>query len=238
MISAPEDTELTAVVVERMPLVRLGLETSLERAGVTAVTHTDELGDGVAAIRRLGAGLLVLGRAEPDTPGELRRHGPQLAGVDVVVLIERAERDNLVALLEAGVMGVALRSIASEDLATLVGTVLAGERAVGPAMVSVLIGLGSVHLDVDRVPAAVTVDGGAVVVPTASRRIGDAAPLTTKELQVLTRLAQGESNAAIAEALYVSVPTVKTHLAHIYAKLGVGGRHEATSRAVALGLLH
>ena len=66
---------------------------------------------------------------------------------------------------------------------------------------------------------------------------GDPAVLTTKEHEVLARLADGLSNDDIATAMYVSPATVKTHLSHIYAKLGVGTRHEALARAVALGLL-
>jgi ATP/maltotriose-dependent transcriptional regulator MalT len=88
--------------------------------------------------------------------------------------------------------------------------------------------------------AEVTAPTGAVSpTPTSAREArADAAMLTTKELQVLTRLSQGETNAEIAAALFVSPATVKTHLTHIYVKLGVGSRHGAMSRAVALGLLH
>jgi ATP/maltotriose-dependent transcriptional regulator MalT len=65
----------------------------------------------------------------------------------------------------------------------------------------------------------------------------DDGPLTPKELEVLSRLADGRSNKEIADALYVAPATIKTHLAHIYAKLGVTGRQEAVARAVELGLL-
>ena len=61
--------------------------------------------------------------------------------------------------------------------------------------------------------------------------------LTPKERQVLVWVAKGHSNKEIAEELFMAPGTVKTHLAHIYAKLGVSGRHEALARAVALGLL-
>jgi DNA-binding CsgD family transcriptional regulator len=61
--------------------------------------------------------------------------------------------------------------------------------------------------------------------------------LTGKETEVLALLAQGHSNKQIARALYVSEATVKTHLAHVYAKLEVQSRHHALSRAVELGLL-
>ena len=50
-------------------------------------------------------------------------------------------------------------------------------------------------------------------------------------------LAEGRTNREIAEALFVTPATVKTHLAHIYAKLEVKGRQQALARAVALGYL-
>ncbi len=50
-------------------------------------------------------------------------------------------------------------------------------------------------------------------------------------------MSNGHSNREIASSLYVSLPTVKTHLAHIYAKLGAKNRNEAFGRAVANGLL-
>jgi DNA-binding NarL/FixJ family response regulator len=61
--------------------------------------------------------------------------------------------------------------------------------------------------------------------------------LTAKEREVLRLVSAGRSNAEIAAALFVSAATVKTHLGHIYDKLGARGRYEALSRAVALGLL-
>ena len=60
---------------------------------------------------------------------------------------------------------------------------------------------------------------------------------TAREREVLVLLAAGHSNREIASSLYVSLPTVKTHLAHIYAKLGAKNRNEALGRAVAAGLL-
>jgi ATP/maltotriose-dependent transcriptional regulator MalT len=65
----------------------------------------------------------------------------------------------------------------------------------------------------------------------------DESSLTVREREVLALLAEGHSNREIASSLYVSLPTVKTHLAHIYAKLGAKNRNEALGRAVALGLL-
>jgi LuxR family transcriptional regulator, maltose regulon positive regulatory protein len=72
---------------------------------------------------------------------------------------------------------------------------------------------------------------GAVVVP------GLVEPLSGRELEVLELLAAGRPNRAIAEELVVSLDTVKSHVAHILAKLGVANRTEAVARARELGLL-
>jgi LuxR family maltose regulon positive regulatory protein len=62
-------------------------------------------------------------------------------------------------------------------------------------------------------------------------------PLTEREREVLDLLAQRLTNQEIARHLVVSLPTVKTHTAHIYAKLGAAGRRDAVARARRLGLL-
>ena len=62
-------------------------------------------------------------------------------------------------------------------------------------------------------------------------------PLTTRELAVLRLVAEGLDNRAIAERMTIAVTTVKVHLNHVYAKLGVTGRREALVRARQLGLL-
>ena len=62
-------------------------------------------------------------------------------------------------------------------------------------------------------------------------------PLTDRELAVLDHLPTRESNADMAQALYVSVNTLKTHLRNIYRKLDAGGRDEAIDRARELHLL-
>jgi LuxR family transcriptional regulator, maltose regulon positive regulatory protein len=68
-------------------------------------------------------------------------------------------------------------------------------------------------------------------------RIGLIEPLTERELAVLRLLAAGRSNAEMAAGLFVEHSTVKTHLIHLYRKLGVHSRIQAVARARALGLL-
>lgn len=245
--AADGDRAPTAVVAERLPLVRVGLAASLETVGVLTVALADDFEAGVDAARLHRATLLVAGGVVP--AARVAQLTPSLGRTRIVVLVAEADRQALAALFEAGADAVALRNIAPEDLGALVGRVLAGERSIDPALMSVLIDLArvaTVPVGPDRSRPGATAE---VTIPSAGpagrleRRDGlerggvDGIPLTAKERQVLARLVMGDSNAEIAGALYVSPATVKTHLAHIYAKLGVRSRHGAMSRAVSLGLV-
>ncbi len=209
------DLGSAAVAAERMPLALVGISAALRLAGVVTLERCDAVAAGFDAARRLGAGYLVVGVTDDAEVEVLLRRLPA-SDTRVIALLDRVDRPTLVALLDAGLSGVALRSVTAEDLASMTRSVVRGERAVAPALVALLAGFE---------PAA------------GAEGIRGASPLTAKEHQVLVHLAQGESNAAIAEALYISPATVKSHLASIYAKLAVRTRTEATSRAVALGLL-
>jgi putative two-component system response regulator len=81
-------------------------------------------------------------------------------------------------------------------------------------------------------------NGQSADVPVQSRADSAAVErLTERELEVLRLVAQGQTNAEVASNLFVSVATVKTHIEHIIAKLGVSDRTQAAVRAVELGLL-
>jgi DNA-binding NarL/FixJ family response regulator len=143
-----------------------------------------------------------------------------------VVLLAQPSRAELVDMLGAGVAGLGPRSLTAEEL---VGTVEAAAEAVAQP------GRGSgaevpvfVPLPIGLTPAEASEPPGG----------GPEEPqLTPKEREILAQLAQGASNKRIAEALFVTPATVKTHLAHIYAKLGARGRHEALTHALSMGLM-
>lgn len=207
----------TAVVVDRWPLMRLGLVRVLQSLGIEVIGEIDEPRHGLALARDRGAQLLILGDATAEPVGRAE----SLAGIRVVALVSHVTRERLQALLGSGVAGVAMRSIAADALADLIARVQRGERALGPGVVSVLVGLP------DHPPPPLPFDAA----------VAGASGLTLREREVLRALASGASNSEIATQLYLAPATVKTHLANIYAKLDVSTRHQALSRAVSLGLL-
>jgi DNA-binding NarL/FixJ family response regulator len=220
----PPSIRPCAVVVDRWPLMRLGIGRALGLAEVRPAGEGEDLADGLRLVRQHGAGILVLGdanRGDAEALGRARERGETLPRV--VMLVRMITRSDLTTMLGAGVSGVSLRSVAPEELADLVRRVRAGERVISPALLPSLAGF---------------TDGSARAEPPATGVLSSmAVPLTSKERQVLIQLG-ARANQQIAEALFVTPATVKTHLAHIYVKLGVGSRHEAISRAVALGIIH
>ncbi len=138
-------------------------------------------------------------------------------GVAVLIVTMHADPDYLFEALKAGAAGYLLKDTTRRDLTAAVQRVLAGETLLEPRLAEQLLRRLAVESR-DRV--AVPVE-----------------PLTSRELQVLRLVAQGKTNPAIAEALFVSVATVKVQVERIIGKLGVSDRTQAAVRGVELGLV-
>lgn len=221
----------TAVIVDEWPLVRLGIAQALRSVDVAVVAAVADGEEGVRRVQAHGASTLLLGAHRDMSLVESVRRARALASPpQVLVLLDQIDRTGLEALRAVGVEALLSRSVGPEELADALRRVAAGERVVTPTLMPLLFevlgpGAGVEHLGQQGTGAP------------GERADGGATSLTRKEREVLARLAEGRSNREIAELLFVTPATVKTHLGHIYAKLGVGTRQEATARAVAIGLL-
>ena len=127
----------------------------------------------------------------------------------VLVLTTFDAEADLLAALSAGASGYLLKDAGPAELTAAVHRVVAGETALSPAVADRLV-----------------------------RRVQQpATALSERELEVLTLVGQGLSNADIARRLFLSQATVKTHLVHVFDKLGVDSRTSAVARATERGLL-
>jgi len=210
-------------------MLRVGVAKVLEDLGVRVVAATDDSGAALAALRTHQAGLLIVGDHADPSPEFIRRAFAQFPDLRCVVMVAGVGPAGLRRLFDVGIHAMVSRSVDPTELGDVVQRVLAGERVVSPGLLPAVFGT--------TVPGPLPAgspgdpDDPGAVPPFA------AAPLTPKEREVLRLVSAGRTNAEIAAALFVSGATVKTHLAHIYEKLGVRGRYEALSRAVAWGLL-
>jgi DNA-binding NarL/FixJ family response regulator len=200
------------VVADATPMVRAGVVGTLRAAGYEIPAEAAAAAEVIELVGRHRARFAVIGGLPDLAVVELVRalHAPE-EPAKIVLLLGRVLPDAIAELLSLDVEALLPRAVDGDVLVDAVRRVLRGERVVDPG---ILVG-----------------DDPALEQPVA------ASSLTAREREVLVLLAAGHSNREIASSLYVSLPTVKTHLAHIYAKLEAKNRNEALRRAVARGLL-
>lgn len=209
-----DDGPRTAVVVDELPLARAGVAAVLDGLGISVVAETHAAREAVRVVQMDGCDLVVLGSAtDLDLVAAARRCCSLHPRPVVVALVGAAHRQVVPYLLALGVLGVASRTGTVDDLSATVEAASKGVVHVAPALEHELA--GGVR------PAGDVPDAG----------------LSSREREVLAFLAEGRSNREIADAMTVSLATVKSHLHHLYTKLGATNRHEALRRGVALGLL-
>ncbi|MFF8382428.1 response regulator [Streptomyces kanasensis] len=209
-------TEITLLIVDDHPVVRDGLRGMFAADPGFAVLG--EASGGVEAV-----GLAV--RLDPDVVlMDLRMPGG--GGVDAIAeLARRGARSRVLVLttydtdtdtlpaIEAGATGYLLKDAPREELFAAVRAAAAGRTVLSPAVASRLV-------SAVRSPAP-PADGA----------------LSAREREILSLVARGTSNRAIAAELFISEATVKTHLTHIYGKLGVRDRAAAVATGYDQGIL-
>jgi NarL family two-component system response regulator LiaR len=204
------------LVVDDHAVVREGLRTFLAlQDGIDVV---GEAADGEEAVRQAEAlrpdvVLMDLVMPRLDGVGAMRELRRRLPSTRVIVLTSFAEDERLLPAIQAGAAGYLLKNVAPTELARAVRAAHAGEALLDPLVAARLV--------------------EAIAQPP-----GEPAPdrLTAREHEVLALIARGFSNKRIARELGIAEKTVKTHVGHVLAKLGVADRTQAAVHAVRMGL--
>ena len=202
------------VVVDDHPVVRDGVAATLSAIdGFQVVGQAASGPEAVDLAVALVPDVAVMDLRMPDGDGvaairELRRRD---IATRVLVLTTYDTDSDAVAAIEAGATGYLLKDAPTLALVAAVRATAAGEAVLSPAVASRLAS----HV---RSPER-------------------SASLTVREREVLALVAKGTANRSIARELFVSEATVKTHLAHVYAKLGVADRAAAVAVAYQQGIL-
>ena len=213
-------------VVDDQPLIRTGLRTLLEHAGdVDIVGEAGDGDSGVALVRRHRPDVVLMDIRMPVLDGiEATRRittDDSLRDVRVVVLTTFDLDEYVYAALRAGASGFLLKDDAPEDILAAIRVVAAGEALLAPRITRRLI--EEFALRPEDTPA-----------PTPGPEL---AALTERELEVLALVGRGLANAEIAERLYVSPATAKTHVSHIMTKLYARDRAQLVVMAYESGLV-
>lgn len=224
-------TPVRLLVVDDHPLFRRGLVALLEQDERFVVLHeAADAGEALRCVLRDRPDLILLDNHLPGVRGVDAIAGFKEVAPDVKILmltVSENEQD-LSAALRAGADGYLLKTINSEDLSESILKVLEGKSVVSPEMTTKLV--AAFRGRVDTPEAGLSPQGSM-----ASQADG-LEMLSAREREILTRIARGASNKAIARELDIAETTVKIHVQHILRKLNLSSRVQAAVYAAGRGI--
>jgi DNA-binding NarL/FixJ family response regulator len=211
------DAPIRVLLVDDHAVVREGLRTFLElQDGIEVVGEAEDGDEALAAVERLEPDVILMDLVMPKVDGveamqRLRRRG---SASRVIVLTSFADDERRLPAIQAGAAGYLLKNVQPKELVRAVRAAHDGEVLLDPGV-------------------------AARLVDAIAQRPGEepAGQLTQREREVLELIGRGLSNKRIALELGVSEKTVKTHVGHVLAKLGVADRTQAALYAMRAGLL-
>jgi len=205
---------IRVLVVDDHAVVREGLRTFLSlQDGIEVVGEAGDGREAVAVAERERPDVVLMDLVMPRLDGvhamrELRSRVPRAR---VIVLTSFLDDDRLLPAIRAGAAGYLLKNVAPSELARAVRAADAGEALIDPVVAARLV---DALADDDRRAEQ---------------------PLTAREQEVLDLIARGYANKRIALELGIAEKTVKTHVGHVLAKLGVADRTQAALYATRAG---
>jgi DNA-binding NarL/FixJ family response regulator len=184
-----------------------------------------EASDGLEALikaRELVPDLILMDIGMPGCDGleATRRIKQELPAATIVMLTVRDEEEKLFQAIQNGAQGYLLKSIHSREMIRLLRGAVRGEAAITPALA------GRMLEEFRRLSRSISSGAGE-----------ESIMLTHREQEVLSLAAEGKTDKEIADALQISLHTVKSHMRNILAKLQVNNRYEAARYARDRGLV-
>ena len=207
------DPQVRLLIVDDHPVVRDGLRGMFEgEEGFEVVAEATNGADAISKARAHDPDVVLMDLRMPEMDGvsAIRKMTDLGIRARVLVLTTFDTDSDVLPAIEAGATGYLLKDAPRDELLRAVRSAADGEAVLSPSVAARL-------LDQVRQPVKETV--------------------SQRELEVLQLVASGATNRDVAERLFVSEATVKTHLLHIYAKLGVNDRAAAVGAAFEKGLL-
>jgi DNA-binding NarL/FixJ family response regulator len=202
-------------------MLRDSLRRSMEEHGFDVV---GEAGDGAEAVRLCQAlvpDVVLMDVSMPGLDGvEATRQISRLTPhAQIVMLTMHADGEVMARAIQAGAVGYLVKDCSIDEVVATVRTAAGGDSVLSPGLASSM--LADVKKTAER----------------PGRDSGDAPVISAREEEVLQLVADGLSLPEVAAALFISVKTVKNHLASIYAKLDARDRTQAVLRAVRMGII-
>ncbi|WIE71401.1 response regulator transcription factor [Curtobacterium sp. MCJR17_020] len=201
------------LIADDHPVVRAGLRALLDGTdGIVVAGEASTPDEAVDLAARLSPELVLMDLqfGQDLTGADATRRIRALDAAPYVLVLTNYDSDgDILGAVEAGASGYLLKDAPPHDLVAAVRAAASGQSALAPTIAGRLM----------------------------ARMRAPSVSLSARELEVLRLVAEGASNGAVAARLHISDATVKSHLVHVFSKLGVSSRTAAVSEARALGML-
>ncbi len=235
-------SEIQVVLIEDHDLTRVGMRTALQQqSGIKVIGEAPNATSGLQLLKSSHPDVAIIDIGLPDMDGiELTRQfkgfqqESENAHTKVLILTLNDSEDIVLAAFAAGADSYCMKDVSLEQLVEALQVTNDGHSWIDPAIARVVLRQA-------RESQPQPVEAKATVMINAAEpeygQILETYPLTERELEVLELIVAGCSNAAIADKLYITVGTVKTHVRNILNKLCADDRTQAAVRALRSGLV-
>ncbi len=236
--------KIRVALIEDHDLTRVGIRTALQqRQEIEVVGEAANASEGLKLLEATHPDIAIVDIGLPDKDGiELTRQikaapeNGEVPQTKVLILTLRDNKEAVMAAFAAGADSYCMKDISFDNLLEALRVTHSGNAWIDPAIARIVLQ-----------QAQQTPEGGEAGLDTKTVSINAADaeydqmiaayPLTERELEVLQLIVEGCSNAIIAEKLYITVGTVKTHVRNILNKLCADDRTQAAVRALRSGLV-
>ena len=238
---------IRVVLIEDHDLTRIGIRAGLQQcSGVEVIGEAANAIDGLRLLEVTKPDVAIVDIGLPDMDGiELtQRFKAYLADKSevapnapkVLILTMQDSQEVVLAAFAAGADSYCMKEVSFDKLLEALRLTHEGCSWIDPAIARIVL---QQSLSAQR-KASVTMTSQTVLINSVDSeysQVIDAYPLTSREKELLELIVQGYGNAAIAQKLYITVGTVKTHVRNILNKLCVDDRTQAAVRALRCGLV-
>lgn len=236
--------KIRVALIEDHDLTRVGIRTALQqRQEIEVVGEAANANEGLKLVEAAHPDIAIVDIGLPDKDGiELTRQikstqeNGEGSPTKVLILTLRDNKEAVLAAFAAGADSYCMKDISFDNLLEALRATHGGNAWIDPAIARIVVQQAQ---ETPENPEA-AIDNKTVAINAADAEYDQmiaAYPLTERELEVLQLIVEGCSNAVIAEKLYITVGTVKTHVRNILNKLCADDRTQAAVRALRSGLV-
>jgi DNA-binding NarL/FixJ family response regulator len=237
-------SKIRIALIEDHDLTRVGIRTALlQREEIEVVGEAANAVEGLKMLKKLQPDIAIVDIGLPDKDGiELTREvklagGGEESATKVLILTLRDNKEAVLAAFAAGADSYCMKDIKFENLLEAVRVTYNGNAWIDPAIARIVLQQAQQNPPKSELAS---LDTKSVIPNSDSIETQEGIELytlTERELEVLQLIVEGCSNAVIAERLYITVGTVKTHVRNILNKLCADDRTQAAVRALRSGLV-